>query len=156
MRSATRKRIGERCPTCGRKYLRAIPAKRAKARRGPMRDPKYRRFLASCTCVIAMLPWQEADGVGVSREDFCKNAYPIKGNPNDAAHTQNNGMGSKGPDSSCVPLCRKHHDEYDAGRAAFEKKYGVDMKALAAEHWKRYCVEMGVEADFDPKDDYRK
>jgi hypothetical protein len=50
-------------------------------------------------------------------------------------------MRSKGPDSSCVPLCRKHHDEYDAGRKAFEKKYGVSMKALAAEHYARYQKE---------------
>ena len=61
----------------------------------------------------------------------------------DPSHTVNNGMSSKGPDSSCVPLCRKHHREYDAGRKAFEAKYAVDMKALAAEHWKRFCEETG-------------
>lgn len=55
-----------------------------------------------------------------------------------AAHTKNNGMGSKGPDLSCAPLCPKHHREYDAGRKAFEKKYGVDMQAIAAELWKHY------------------
>ena len=40
----------------------------------------------------------------------------------DPAHTQGNGMSSKGPDSSCVPLCRKHHRDFDSGRKAFEKK----------------------------------
>lgn len=56
----------------------------------------------------------------------------------DTAHTQNNGTSSKGPDSSCAPLCRTHHREYDAGRKAFEKKYGVDMKAVAAAWHKLY------------------
>ncbi len=56
----------------------------------------------------------------------------------DAAHTENNGMGSKGPDSSCVPLCRKHHREYDAGRKVFEKKYRLDMKAIAKEYYQAY------------------
>ena len=56
----------------------------------------------------------------------------------DPAHTENNGMRSKGPDSSCAPLCRKHHREYDAGRKAFETKYEIDMKTTAAKYWKRY------------------
>jgi len=127
MRSATRKRIGERCPACGRKYPRAIPKKRAKARRGPMRDPKYRRWCSTQWCVVCR----------ILSDDQRPPAY----HPIDPAHTQNNGTSSKGPDSSCAPLCRKHHDEYDAGREAFEKKYGVDMKALAAEHYERYLQE---------------
>lgn len=59
----------------------------------------------------------------------------------DPAHTENNGMSSKGPDSSCVPLCRSHHLEYDSGREAFESKYGIDMKAIAAAYWERYQQE---------------
>jgi len=54
-------------------------------------------------------------------------------------------MSSKGPDSSCVPLCRKHHREFDSGRKAFEKKYDVDLKKLAAEYFKRFCEETGYE-----------
>jgi hypothetical protein len=53
----------------------------------------------------------------------------------DPAHTANNGMSSKGPDSSCAPLCRRHHREYDAGRAAFEAAYAIDMAALAVQWW---------------------
>jgi len=47
-------------------------------------------------------------------------------------------MSSKGPDSTCANLCRFHHDEYDAGREAFELKYGVDMPAQAAKLWKAW------------------
>jgi hypothetical protein len=36
-------------------------------------------------------------------------------------------MSSKGSDFTCVPLTRAEHDEYDAGRDAFEKRYGVSM-----------------------------
>ena len=32
----------------------------------------------------------------------------------------------------------KHHREYDAGRKAFEKKYGLDMKAIAKEYYQAY------------------
>ncbi len=108
----------------------AVKKKRSKPRRGPMRDPKYRRWLRQAMgnfCIV----WISGN-VGAC----CSDAL----NP-EAAHTQNNGMSSKGPDSSCVPLCRKHHREYDAGRAAFEAKYGIDMKAEAAKYYARYLEE---------------
>jgi len=58
----------------------------------------------------------------------------------DPAHTANNGMRSKGPDSSCAPLCREHHQEYDAGRKAFEAKYQIGMRAVAAGNWNRFMI----------------
>lgn len=87
------------------------------------RNAPYRRFLAEngrCAAAAAM-----RDG------SYCVG-------PIDPCHTQNNGMGSKGPDSSCAPLCRLHHQEYDAGRRKFEYQYGVDMAAEAAAWWKRF------------------
>lgn len=54
----------------------------------------------------------------------------------DPCHTENGGMRMKGPDSSCAPLCRKHHREFDSGRARFEAKYVIDMCAVA-ERWYR-------------------
>lgn len=56
----------------------------------------------------------------------------------DGAHTENNGMSSKGPDASRVPLCRDHHREYDAGRVKFEAVHHKDMKAEAAWWYARY------------------
>ena len=50
-------------------------------------------------------------------------------------------MRSKGPDSSCAPMCDQHHREYDAGREAFELKYAVNIKAVAAEHYVLYLGE---------------
>lgn len=84
-----------------------------------MRDQAYMDWLKSRKCSVLgcfpAMPWPYGMFV-------------------DPAHTQNNGMGSKGPDSSCAPLCRMHHREYDAGRAAFEKRYKVDMRREAEAH----------------------
>ncbi len=107
-------------------------------RRGPMRDPKYRAWL---------------------REQICCIYGPCRGADNlecvylqtDPAHTGKvNGMSSKAADSTCAPLCRKHHDEYDSGRTKFEAKYRVDMKALAAEYYNRYLTENGTKAGLPP------
>lgn len=97
-------------------------------RRGPMRDLAYRRWIRELICIVY--------GPGRLWENLnCVTA------PTDAAHTENNGMSSKGPDSSCVPLCRVHHREYDAGREAFERKYNVNMRQIAARFYDRYQAE---------------
>lgn len=107
--------------------MKRVPVKkrRSKPRRGPMRSKAYRDWCAQQFCAIF------ANALAT-----CTIFVPV-----DPAHTENNGMSSKGPDSSCVPLCRKHHNEYDAGRAAFEAKHGVDMKKIAAEHYERFLRE---------------
>jgi len=97
--------------------------KRAKPRRGPMRSLTYRIWLTKQGCLICL-----------------KLEIPQLG-PTDPAHTENNGTSSKGPDSSCAPLCRHHHREYDAGREGFEKKYGINMRESAASYWRRFQME---------------
>ena len=65
------------------------------------------------------------------------------------AHTgKTNGMRSKSGDDSCIPLCQRCHAEMDGRlttkivtRAAFAKKYGLDLAAIAAEHYARYKKE---------------
>lgn len=102
-----------------------IPRRRARPRRGPMRCPEYRAWLRERRCAAAIITERDCAG------------------PIDAAHTENNGLSSKGPDSSCAPLCRSHHKKYDSGRKAFELKYKVDMQKLAAAHWLAYRMERG-------------
>ena len=63
----------------------------------------------------------------------------------DPAHTASKrdgqgGMALKGPDSSCAPLCRVHHDEFDAGRYEFQMKYAVDMPREAELHFRAFEV----------------
>lgn len=63
----------------------------------------------------------------------------------DPAHTLNNGFASKGPDSSCIPLCRYHHDEMDGRlstrvttKAQFAAKYRLDLAGESATHYALY------------------
>jgi hypothetical protein len=107
---------------------RPIPKVRRKPRRGPMRSKEYRLWLRRRHCPICAL------GVDVD---------PWKFKRSEPAHTERNGMSSKGPDSSCAPLCRAHHREYDRNRKAFERKYGVDMRQLAKEHYEKFLRETG-------------
>jgi len=49
-----------------------------------------------------------------------------------AHHSETGGMGMKGPDSSCVPVCIAHHTElHTGGHLTFQEKYGIDLKAIA-------------------------
>jgi hypothetical protein len=103
--------------------------KRRGARRGPWRSVKFRRFIASLPCLICRAPGTQA------------------------AHTEHNGMASKGPDSSCVPLCPRHHDELDGrrqlsiggiGKQDFLRLYQVDLKAAAAAYFRQWQLGKAV------------
>lgn len=116
---------------------RITPVRKRRAggpRRGPLRDKKYRDYVSTHPCAACRknCPTCHGDCIGV---DAC---VGVKVDP---AHTQNNGMASKGDDSTCGPLCRPHHREYDANREAFEKRYGINMRKIAAEHYARYLAE---------------
>ena len=101
-----------------------INRRRSTPRRGPLRDPNYRAYVRTFPCYVCSL-------LGMRQKSRTE-----------AAHTQNNGMSSKGPDSSCAPLCRKlHHPEYDDGRLRFERKYGVNMRGVASDCWQGYLRE---------------
>jgi hypothetical protein len=49
---------------------------------------------------------------------------------NDAHHEPPRSVGGK--DGDTVPLCRAHHEErHSVGRSAFERRHGVDLRAVA-------------------------
>ena len=104
---------------------------RAKPRRGPERDQEYKDWLKTRLCVVC---------AKVPRTVYGADVRDWRHMVIDPAHTKNNGMCSKGPDSSCAPLCRAHHNEYDAGRDAFEKKYEVDMQIEAKAHYALFKI----------------
>jgi hypothetical protein len=65
----------------------------------------------------------------------------------DPAHTLNNGFSSKGPDSSCIPLCRYHHDEMDGRLSAamttkqqFAAKYSLNLVEESATHYALFLL----------------
>lgn len=124
-----------------------VPKRRAKPRRGPMRDPKYRAYLRSQCCYVC---WRlgRPSACGEPDQEWREIEQRVtrkhQNFPTEPAHTKNNGTSSKGPDSSCAPLCMLHHEEYDAGRKRFEKKYGVNMREIAAQYYTRYLEESAV------------
>lgn len=105
-------------------------AKRPTPRRvSVLRDPDYLAWLREngvCpACKVSRL---------IYRDRQCASGEVI-----DPAHTSNNGRGSKGPDSGCLPLCRPHHAEsHQIGVKDFEAKYGFDLAKLAAECYAAY------------------
>ena len=112
-----------------------VKKKRAKPRKGPMRNKGYREYLRVQPCVACTV--SGFDFSGAYRSFIYR----------EASHTVNNGMKSKGPDSSCIPLCRYHHDEMDGRlstaittKKAFAKKYGLDLKREAATHYLAYTT----------------
>lgn len=88
----------------------------------PGDNPDYRDFLKNeCRCCLcAKLPVAERPQL----------SWLI-----DAAHTgRNGGLALKSPDRTCVPLCRSHHQERDAGMAgkfSFDEKWNLAAEAEA-------------------------
>lgn len=125
---------------CGRPTAKPR-AKRATARRGPERDQSYMDWLKERKCVVCLrlkINWWQHVPV------LDRAYYAII----DPAHTVNNGRGCKGPDSSCIPLCRMHHDEMDGRlskrittKEAFAAKYDLDLAKEAAAHWAIYQID---------------
>lgn len=101
-----------------------IKSKRSKPRRGPLRDPAYRAWLREQRCAV----WRHTP----------RFRFVLCGGSIDAAHTVNNGMASKGSDASCLPLCRTHHQQFDAGREYFNIYWGINCAELAKEYWEIY------------------
>ncbi len=109
-----------------------------KARRvSVVRDQPYMDWLKPKPCVACMASGHKAE------------AYAMMPRTSDPAHTaKTNGMRSKGPDSSCIPLCRFHHQEMDgqlttslSTKAKFAVKYSLDLAAVAAEYYARFKSE---------------
>lgn len=61
-------------------------------------------------------------------------------NPAEPHHTESGGVGLKGSDFSCVPLCRKHHRElHDMTVSEFESKYYIELKTYISDYLLRYA-----------------
>ena len=87
---------------------RRLPTRRRKPRRGPVRLPEYRAWVRQQECCV------------------CGSTRHI-----DPAHIGPHGFGQKAPDTSCVPLCRQHHEELHAiGRKRFEPKYEICFEII--------------------------
>lgn len=102
-----------------------------------VRDQGFMKWLKTEPCVACLVLIQRGAGITCYGHS-------------DPCHTVGNGRSSKGPDSSCIPLGRYHHDEMDGRlntkivtKEQFAEKYGLDLAAIAAEHYARYKQEQG-------------
>jgi hypothetical protein len=75
----------------------------------PVRDAEYRRFIKRLPCVACLKTWNV-----------------------DPAHTGPHGMAQKSSDLTCIPLCRKCHDAFDADPRGFAEQQKLDVPALIA------------------------
>jgi hypothetical protein len=73
----------------------------------PQRIPAYLRFIKSFACLV------------------CNRTWNI-----DPCHTGPKGLSQKSCDLSCIPLCRKCHDEFDAAPQEFARKHGLNIPKL--------------------------
>ena len=89
----------------------------------PAVDPEYRRFIKRLPCVACLQTWWI-----------------------DPAHTGPHGTGQKSSDYSCIPLCRKCHQEFDACQWKFAFKHHLDIPALIEMFNSFYRTKLGGKA----------
>jgi len=89
----------------------------------PARDPEYRRFIKRLPCVACLRTWWV-----------------------DPCHTGPHGVGQKACDYTCIPLCRQHHDEFDAAPVKFAERYKLDIPALIEMFKSFYQTTLGGKA----------
>jgi len=95
----------------------------------PDRDESYLRWLRFQDCAI-----KGRNG----HECWSPDSMPRR-QLSDAAHTGKAFSGRlKQSDRGCIPLCRFAHDEQERNMDAFDRKYGIDRFAVAAEHYARF------------------
>jgi uncharacterized protein DUF968 len=73
----------------------------------PVRNPLYKRWIKRFACVAC----------GSTREV-------------DPCHTGDHGLGTKSSDLSCIPLCRKCHDKFDADPRGFAARHRLNIGKL--------------------------
>ena len=70
----------------------------------------YRKFIRSLGC--------------------CAEACPLALKPADCCHTGPRALGTRSSDLNCIPLCRRHHEQFDANPKAFLAKHKIDLPRL--------------------------
>ena len=119
-----------------------IPRKRAKPRRGPVVDPKYRAFVRTFPCVACF-------GGLMADEDFGPLEAVLQGSRTECAHVGLRGLSQRCSDRETLPLCRaEHHQHGPESHHKLGKRFwafhGLDRPALIAEANQRYITDGGV------------
>ena len=111
---------------------RRTPIRKRNPKRGGHRFPKlvneaFREYVRGLECCV----WTSR-----SKVCFCLCWYVDGKSHPDHYRTR----GAAGADEgNLTPLCATHHDErHLIGVRSFQRKYGLDLKAIAADIWSRY------------------
>jgi hypothetical protein len=73
-----------------------------------MRSPDYLRWIRSLRCSVSK----------------------CKAHHSDACHSGAHALSVKASDLATIPLCRRHHQEFDASPRRFAARYRIDVAAL--------------------------
>ncbi len=103
----------------------------------PNRDEAYRRWLNFRPCAVKGLT-DNKTGLPHACWSPTKHGREFT---SDAAHGPRAGLGLKGDDDGCLPLCRHVHRECGDRMEDLESRYGVNWRAIAAEHYARFVKE---------------
>ena len=115
--------------------LKRTPMKRENTERAAKRRAEaFGEQAEACRLLPCVACWATDDRLGAWEFVMSDALHPdrvclVFGN-SDPHHEPTRAAGGK--DKDTVPLCRAHHDErHRIGRAAFEAKHGVDLRAVA-------------------------
>lgn len=105
-----------------------IPRRRAKPRRGPVVDPKFRAFVRTFGCIACWLTLVQT----VEWNSGCQKS------PTECAHVGQRGLGQKCSDCESLPLCRdEHHQNGPESHHVLGKRFwsfhGLNRRVLIAE-----------------------
>jgi len=111
--------------------MNRIPQKRKRARMGVkvssvVRSPGHLAYIRTLECAVRKPGYYDCN-----LHDGC--------NKVEAAHVRtgtDGGTSIKPGDNWAMPLCAAHHrQQHQIGEPEFERRYGVDMKAIAKALW---------------------
>lgn len=96
--------------------------RRKKPRRGPIRDKEYKALIRSLPCLLSREP-RAGDCAGRVDPDHL-------GKPGEVKRA-----GQQADDTTCVPMCRKHHDDRTNHTGLF-----ADRSDEEREHWRVWAL----------------
>lgn len=122
------------CASCQQKRLRkaanTVSTALGKPGKNPgWRDPELREYVRSLPCILAGHPLHRCAGV-------CERQQVEAAHVTTKAHA--------GDAENLFPACPSLHDEQEGQTKAFERKYGVNLKALAKQVTAGFLAEKGL------------
>jgi len=103
----------------------------------PDRNPVYLAWLYSQPCAVA---GKVNARTGLAHICWSPDRTELGRPQSDPCHTSKFGLGRKGPDSECLPLCRAAHEAHEHAMDTFDRAFGIDRFEIAREHFARFVA----------------